>query len=144
LPYAKIKEKKEQSKMSNKRTEYECVYPFTAETYLLIGKKARAVYFGEERVEVKNWREVFQLILTRCNEQKHDRLMYLRDKVAGKVRTFISATPDGMERPFQLDEGLFLDSGHYGTATLLHRLRDCILTPACYDYSNIIIAVIKN
>jgi hypothetical protein len=127
--------------MSNKLTECEYVYPFTAETYLFIGKKAKAVYFGEERVEVRNWRDVFKLILTRCNEQKHDRLMYLRDKVAGKVRTFISATPDGMERPFQLDEELFLDSGHYGTATLLHILRDCILKPACYDYQNIRIAV---
>jgi hypothetical protein len=116
-------------------------FPFTGETYSFIGEKPVAVYFGDERVKVKNWREVFKLILTRCNEHRHDRLMYLRDKVSGKVRTFISATPDGMARPFQLDEGLFVDGGQYGTATFLHILRDRILKPAGYDYSDVQIAL---
>jgi hypothetical protein len=126
--------------MSYKQSS-EYIYPFTAETYLFIGKKAKAVFFGEERVEVKNWREVFKLILARCNEQQHDNLMYLRNRVAGKVRTFLSDKPDGMSRPFRLDDELFADSGQYGTATLLHILRDCILKPACYDFDNIRIAI---
>ena len=121
---------------------HEFVYPFTADTYLFIGQKAAAVYFDEERVAVKNWRGVFKLILDRCNRERHDELMYLRNKVAGKVRVFLSDKPDGMARPFKIDDELFADSGQYGTATLLHILRDLILKPAHFDYDNIRVAII--
>ena len=90
---------------------HEFVYPFTADTYLFIGQKAAAVYFDEEWVAVKNWRGVFKLILDRCNRECHDELMYLRNKVAGKVRVFLSDKPDGMARPFKIDNELFADSG---------------------------------
>ena len=99
----------------NKR---EYIFPFTAEPYIFIGKKPAAVFFGEERVDVKNWRDVLKLILTRCNEKCHNDLMYLRNKVAGKVRVFISDKPDGMARPFMLDEDIYVDGGQYGVATL--------------------------
>ena len=127
--------------MSDPDERREFVYPFTADTYLFIGKKAVAVYFGEERVAVKNWREVFRLLLGCCNRECHDELMYLRNKVSGKVHVFLSDKPDRMTRPFKLDDGLFADSGHYGTATLLHILRDRILNPVHFDYSNIRIAI---
>ena len=122
-------------------TKSEYVYPFTAATYLFIGKKATAVYFGEERVAVKNWREVFRLLLCACNKENHDELLYLRNKVAGKVRVFLSDKPDGMVRPFQIDDDLFADSGQYGTATLLHILRDLILKYTSFDFKNIKIAI---
>jgi hypothetical protein len=115
----------------------EFAYPLSAETYLFIGKKAAAVLFGAERVDVKNWRGVFGLLLNRCNEEHHDDLMYLRNKAAGKVRTFLSDKPDGMVRPFRIDEELYADSGQYGTVTLLHILRDLILTPTRFDWSDI-------
>jgi len=121
---------------------HEFIYPFTADTYLFIGKKATAIYFGEERVAVKNWRGVFKLLMDCCNRERHDELIYLRNKVAGKVRVFLSDKPDGMARPFKLDDELFADSGHYGTATLLHILRDLILKSAHFDYDNIRIAII--
>lgn len=111
------------------KTEF--AYFFSYETYLFIGKKAAAVIFGEERVDVKNWRGVFKLLLNRCNEKHHDKLMYLRNKVSGKVRVFLSDKPDGMARPFKLDEELYADSGQYGTAM---EFRDAYLN----GYSNII------
>jgi hypothetical protein len=122
-------------------TKSERVYPFTFDTHYLIGKKVAAVYLGDERVAVKNWREVFRLLLSRCNQERHSELMYLRGKVSGKVHTFLSESPSGMKRPFKVDDGLFADSGQYGTETLLHILRDLILKPAHYDYSNIGVAL---
>jgi len=111
--------------MNEKISEREYVYPITVETYFFIGKKATAVYFGKERVAVKNWREVFKLLLRTCNKENHDNLMYLRNKVAGKCRVFLSDKPDGMVRPFKLDDDLFADSGQYGYTWAIDRRRAC-------------------
>jgi len=121
-------------------TEYP--FPFTADTNIFIGKKAVAVLFGEERVETSNWRKVFSAIMARCNadEKCHDNLMFLRDKVAGRERMLLSCSPDGMRRPLKIDEDMYAEVC-YGTATLLYILRDRILAPACFDYSDISIII---
>jgi hypothetical protein len=120
----------------------EYVYPLSITPHIFIGKKPVAVLFGEERVEVKTWRQVYAVIIGRCNQEPacHEMLMYLRNKVAGKVRVFLSDRPDGMRRPFMVDNSIFAEC-HYGTATLLHILTIRILTPARFDYSNIRIAI---
>jgi hypothetical protein len=115
----------------------EFAYRLSGQTYIFIGKKVTAVLFGEERVNVKNWREVCQLLLNRCNEKRHDDLMRLRNKVAGSVRVYLSDRPDGMLTPIKVDEELYADRGQYGTATLLHILRDRIFKPARFDCSDI-------
>jgi hypothetical protein len=127
--------------MSDEQTKNEWVFPFGMDTCHFIGRKAKAVYFGEERVEVRNWRGVYKLLLSRCYAEYPDDLMYLRNKAAGKVRTFLSDKPDGMVRPFQLAEELWADGGQYGTATLLHILRDCILRYTRFDCRDIRLAV---
>ena len=121
-------------------TEY--AYPFTADTNIFIGKKPAAVMFGEERVEANNWRKVFAAIMARCNAdaQCHENLMYLRDKVAGRDRILLSHSLDGMRRPLKIDEDMYAEVC-YGTATLLYILRDRILAPAHFDYSNISIII---
>jgi hypothetical protein len=125
---------------SDMPTEY--AYPFTADTNIFIGKKPIAVMFSEERVEADNWRKVFAAIMAKCNgnAQCHDKLMYLRDKVAGKVRVFLSNSPDSMRRPLKIDEDMYAEVC-YGTATLLNILRDRILTPAGFDCSGISIVL---
>jgi len=114
--------------------------PFSCSTYLFVGKKAVAVYFGDECVPVASWNHVYRVVLERCNEQCHERLMYLRDKVAGKVRVFLSCRPDGMTRPTKIADGLWGEA-HYGSQTLMHILRERILTPAQFDYSDIRITI---
>ena len=120
----------------------EHTYPLTADTNIFIGKKAAAVLFGEERVEADNWRKVYAAIMAKCSAdaQCHDNLMYLRDKVAGRDRILLSHSPDGMRRPLKIDEDMFAEAC-YGTATLLYILRDRILAPARFDYSNIGIVI---
>jgi len=117
-------------------TEY--TYPLTVPFYLFIGKKPAAVLFGDERVNVKSWREVYAAIIKRCNDDPkcHERLLYLRNKAAGKVRVFLSDKPDGITRPYQIDANLYGEV-QYGTATLLHILCNRILEPARFDYSGI-------
>ena len=90
---------------------------------------------------VKNWRGVFKLLLQTCNQEQRDCLMYLRNKVWGRDRLYLSDKPNGMVRPFMLDNDFYADSRQYGTATLLHILCDLILKPANFDYSNIRIAI---
>jgi hypothetical protein len=70
--------------------------------------------------------------------------MYLRDRVFGRIHTYLSESPNGMKRPIKIDEGLFADGGQYGTETLLYILCDLILKPAHYDYSGVRIALRSN
>jgi hypothetical protein len=46
--------------------------PLVIDPHFFIGKKPVAVMFGDERIEVKSWSEVYGVILTRCNQdEKH-------------------------------------------------------------------------
>ena len=112
--------------------------PLSANPAIFIGKKPVAVLFGEERVAVKSWREVYSVILSRCNEDpaNHEMLMVLRNKTAGKVRVFLSDTPDGMTKPLKIDEGLFGEV-HYGSQTLMYILCKRILDYTEFDYRDI-------
>jgi hypothetical protein len=110
------------------------------DTNRFIGTKAVAVLFGDERVTVRNWRKAFEVILGCCNRERHDELMRLRNRTAGKVRTFLSDKPDGMTYPVRIDDDLWVEE-HYGTGTLFHILCRRILDRAGFDYSNIRIAI---
>ena len=117
-------------------------YPLTSPTYLFVGRKPAAVIFGDECVEVKTWRQVYAVIIGRCNDNPvcQEKLMYLRNKAAGKVRVFLSDKPDGMTRPLRIDEELYGET-HYGSATLMHILINQILAYTGFDCSNIIISI---
>jgi hypothetical protein len=119
---------------------YEYKLPLSSATFLFVGKKPTAVYFGDERVEVKNWRRVFEVIMSRCNQQCHDRLMYLRNKVAGRDRMLLSNSPDGLRSPVKVDDEIYAASG-YGSATMMYILTDRILKPAGFRYSDISIVM---
>ena len=113
-----------------------------APAYLFIRKKPTAVLFGDERVSVKKWTDVYRLIYGRVNQnhQAHEDLMYLRNKVAGRVRVFISDSPAGMRKPLKVDEEIYVET-HYGTETMWHLMVDLILRYVRYDLSDIKILV---
>ena len=123
-------------------TAYEMILPLSADPYIFIGKKPTAVLFGEERVEVKTWRQVYDVILKRCieNPQHYETLMDLRDRIAGRDRVLVSANPDGMRNPTKIAEGLYGET-HYGSQTLMYILVERILAPVGFDCSNISIAI---
>jgi hypothetical protein len=113
-------------------TEY--AYPLTTDTNIFIGKKPAAVLFGEERVDVKTWHDVYTAILKRCNQDTrfHQMLIDFRGRLGGKIRTFLSDRPDGMIRPVKIDEDMYAET-HYGSATLMHILVNRILSPVGFD-----------
>ncbi|MDR1209251.1 MAG: hypothetical protein LBK41_02895 [Clostridiales bacterium] len=121
----------------------DCVFPLkNAPANYFIGKKPAAVVFGGETITVKKWTDVYRLIYERVNQnpQSHEDLMYLRNKVSGKVRLFISDKPDGMRRPMKVDEEIYVEM-QYGTETMFHIMVGCILKYVRYDLSDIKIIV---
>ena len=116
----------------------ERIYPLATPSYLFVGKKPVAILFGDERVAVKSWKDVYTTILKRCNDDPihHETLMNLRGKIAGKCRVFLSDSPAGMKSPIRIDEDMYVES-HYGSATLIHILTVRILKPVRFDYYNI-------
>jgi hypothetical protein len=109
-----------------------------------IGKKPAAVLFGEERIEVNKWTDVYRLIYERVNQdpRAHEDLMYLRNKASGKVRVFLSDSSAGMKRPMKVDDGLYIENC-YGVETSFHIMVNCVLRYVRYDLTSIKV-IIKN
>jgi hypothetical protein len=110
----------------------------TAPASRFIGKKPAAVVFGNERVDVKKWTDVYRLVYERVSQSPQGRydLMSLRNRAGGKVRVFISDSPVGMTRPLKVDEEIFVET-HYGVETMFHIMVDCVLKYVRYDLSNV-------
>jgi len=125
-----------------KGSGYERTMPLTTNPHLFIGRKPTAVLFGDERMDVKSWRDVFVAVLSRCNQdvRHNETLMYLRNKIAGQQRVFLSDSPVGMTRPVKIDEDMYAES-HYGAETLMHILVVRILSPVGFDCSNVRIVI---
>lgn len=122
--------------------EREIILPLVSPSYLFVRKKPSYVLFGEERIEVKSWRQVYAAVIGRCNEnpQYHEELMYLRNKASGNVRMFLSDKPDGMSRPYQIDTDLWGEV-HYGSATLMDILVNRILEYTGFDCPSVRIVI---
>lgn len=76
------------------------------------GLKPSRLLFPDGRiVTVQNWRQAILEILRECNKDpiKHDRMVRLRDLVAGRLRPLLSSSPKGMNVPVMIDEGLYLE-----------------------------------
>jgi len=116
--------------------------PIAINPTIFTNKKAVAVVFGEERVYVKTWREVVSEILSRCcqNPIYYERLMALRGKVAGNVRTLLSDKPEGMIKPAFISNDLYMEV-NLGAQAMMAVLVGKLLTPIGYDYSNLFVEV---
>lgn len=103
------------------------------------GLKPSLLLFPDGRtVTVQNWRRAILEILWDCNKDavQHDRMMRIRDVVAGRLRPLLSGSPNGMDIPVMIDEDLFLE-GKLDTEYLIKTVRDQILDPVGYDYDRI-------
>jgi len=120
-------------------TPSEFEFPLRTNPATFKGTKPTALAFGEERVAVKTWREVYIEILKRCCAEKHDALMHLRNLVSGRKRAVLSNKPDGMNKPIMLAEGLYVEA-YFDTEFLLKTLTQ-ILGAVRYDYSKISVKI---
>ena len=123
----------------------EALYPLSITPGMFKGTKPTAVFFGDEKVEVKKWRETYSLILRRCAEipEKRDALLYLRNKISGRKRTVLSDKPDGMDCPIEIADGIFVES-FFDTEWLIKTLTVELLDVVRYDYSDISVSVVPN
>lgn len=107
------------------------------------GTKPSLLLFPDGRtVTVQNWRRTILEILWDCNKDtvQHDRMMQLRDVVAGRLRPLLSGSPNGMDIPLMIDEDLYLE-GKLDTEYLIKTVRDQILDPVGYDCDRIGVVV---
>ena len=112
-------------------------------TYLFKGKKPVSLtYPNGEKVIVKTWRQLALELLTDCNSDpdRHDDMMFLRNKVAGRNRWILSDSPEGMDVPLKIDEGMYFE-GKFDTDYLLKMMTERIFDKVGYDYSFIEIEV---
>ena len=119
--------------------EGEQLLPLVADPARFKGLKPSLLLFPDGRtVTAQNWRQTILEILLECNKDpvKHDRMMQLRDVVAGRLRPLLSGSPEGMSVPLMIDEGLYLE-GKLDTEYLIKTVRDQILAPVGYDYDKI-------
>ena len=121
------------------------VYPLDIPPALFKGTKPAAVFFGEERVAADTWKKVYTEILAHCAADPENlaALMVLRNRVAGRTRTILSDTHDGMARPVMLAKGLYAEA-FFDTEWLIRVLTGHILDAIHYDYSGVFIEVHTN
>ena len=118
----------------------ERVIPLTTNPSIFKRQKPEAVLIGDERIPVTTWVGVLKAVLTHINQYAghHERLMYLRGKVAGRERVFLSETAEGMSKPVKIDKGLYAE-GHFGSEGMMHVLVQRILSVIQFDCSGIYI-----
>lgn len=94
------------------------------------------------KVDVRTWRKAFVAILKKCNEDPimHQRLLELRGNVYGRQRLILGDSPNGMDIPLEIDDGIFVE-GKYDAETMMHVLTKLIFHPIGFDYSGIQITI---
>lgn len=106
-------------------------------------QKPVSITFDDGRtIAVPTWKTAVTEIMKECNSDPvmHARLMDIREKVMGKQRTILSASPDGMDVPLKIDDELYME-GKYDAETMIYVATERVLRAIGYDYSNIKITI---
>lgn len=114
--------------------------------FLFKGKKPVAiVYPNGEKVYTNTWRKVAEELLHDCNSdpQRHEALLQLRNKIAGRNRWILQDQPDGMNVPIKIDEGIYFE-GKFDTEYLLKMMTEKVFQPIGYSYEFIEIEIREN
>lgn len=114
-------------------------FPMSMNPHYFKGKKPASITFPDGTTqEVRTWKQAVSHIMKHCNAdpEMHEKLMALRDIVSGRSRGILASSPEGMDRPVKVDEGLYLES-YFDTETLLRVVTNHVLNTVGYDYSNI-------
>lgn len=115
--------------------------PLTANSAFFKGQKAVSVVLPDGReVLTSTWKKVAEAIMQDCNadEERHQKLMFLRSRVNGNFRAILSSGPERLDVPLKIDEDLYLES-KFDTGALLHVLKEKILKVVDYDCQGVTI-----
>lgn len=118
-----------------------CAKPLLAPAGMFKGTRPTAVILpGQGKVGTTTWQNVVLAILLDCDSDpaRHQRLMILKNHVAGNFRWLLSDKPKNLRMPLKINEGLYF-KGKFDTEALLRNLTKKLLEPVGYDYSGIAI-----
>lgn len=121
------------------RPHIERTLPLYAHPSMFKRQKPVSVIFEDgHTVEVRTWKNAVVTILKECNNDPvmHQRLMDLRGRISGRQRAILSDTPDGMDVPLKVDDGIYME-GKYDAETMMHVLTNRIFRAIDFDYSGI-------
>lgn len=113
--------------------------PLSAPPSVFKGKKPVAVVLPDgTEVAASTWKKAVTTILRDCNADpaRHETLMRLRGVVNGNFRSLLNRSPEQMDSPLKIDDGLYLES-KFDTEALLNVLTKKILDVVGYDYRDI-------
>lgn len=87
-----------------------------------------------EKVFCRTWREAVSVILHDCNRnaELHERLTELSGKVAGRERTILGKTGEGMNKPIHIDDDIYFES-FFDTEYLLKMMKERVLDKVGYN-----------
>lgn len=135
-------DRQEQRDLSNLIEE---IYPLAKNPSSFKGRRPLAVIFPDgTRVRTPSWKGVVEAILKDCDrdENRHEALMSLRNRIYGSSRIILGDSADEMQSPIAVAPKLFCEA-HYDVCTLLRITLTRILSVVGYDYSGIQVAVRK-
>lgn len=118
-------------------------YTLNEPAHLFKGKKPVAITFPNGRKEYTDtWKKVAVELLADCNSEptRHNRLLTLCDSLNGRTRRILCSTPDSMDVPIKIDDGLYFES-KFDTQMLITILTDKIFRLVGYNYSGIEVQV---
>lgn len=115
-----------------------CVHPS-----LFKRQKPVSITFDDgHTVDVNTWKRAATVLLQACNcdPVMHQRLLDLREILAGRQRVILSASPEKMDVPLEIDEDLYLE-GKFDAETMMYVLTNRVFRAIGFDYSGIEITV---
>lgn len=93
-----------------------------------------------EKISCRTWREATAIILHDCDKAKHEKLLAISGKVAGRSRIILGKTAEGMSRPVKIGDGIYFES-YFDTEYLLKMMKENVLKKVGYDYSAVKIQI---
>lgn len=117
--------------------------PLFSSPSLFKRQKPVSIDFGDGRVvPTRTWKHAVTVILQECisDPVMLNRLMDLRGNISGRQRTILSDTPDGLDIPLEITNGLYVE-GKYDAETMIHVLTHRIFHAIGYDYNDIQITI---
>lgn len=103
-------------------------------------KPAAVVLPSGERVETSTWKKAAAAILKDCgaDPRRRQMLLELRGRVPGNFRQLLTGSPEGMDAPLKIGEGLYLES-KFDAGALMKNLTEKILRRVGYDVGGVVI-----
>lgn len=117
------------------------VMPLASPPMAFKGTKPAAVIFsGDWEVPVSTWRQAMRAVLLECaaDPVRRERMLDMRCRVFGNFRSLLSETPDGMNAPLEICEGLYVE-GKFDTQSLLQNITQKIFDRVGFDYRSIVV-----